>query len=102
MNASYDTLADLLESIEHFLMRLDIYTHIPHTPALDEMLVKIIVELLSTLALVTKELKQGRTSKSNHMEELPYSVQRRKICKETVWREGHRGGATEARSAHAR
>ena len=70
MNASYDALVDLLESIEHFVMRLDIYTHIPHTPALDVIVVKIIVGLLSTLALVTKELKQGRTSKSIPIEEL--------------------------------
>ena len=65
MNAgyeSYDTLVDLLESIEQFVMRLDIYTRVPHTPTLDEMANEIIVELLSTLALVTKELKQGRTS----------------------------------------
>ena len=102
MNASYDALVDLLESIQHFVMRLDIYTHIPHTPALDEMVVKIIVELLSTLALVTKELKQGRTSKSTPVEELPCSIQRRNVCRKTFWKEGHRGGATENRSTHAR
>jgi hypothetical protein len=89
MNTSYDALVDLLESIEHFLMRLDIYTYIPHTLALDEMVVKIIVELLSTLALVTKELSQGQTSKYTlaPIEELPYSIQRRKVCKEAFWRE---------------
>ena len=64
VSASYDALVDLLESIEHFLRRLEIYTQIPHTPALDEMVVKIMVELLSTLAFVTKELKQGRLSES--------------------------------------
>ena len=63
MKASYDALVDLLDSIETFLMRLDIYTQIPHTPTLDEMIVKIMMELLSTLALVTKELKQRRLSK---------------------------------------
>jgi hypothetical protein len=73
MNTSYDTLVELLESIEH-LIRLDICTHIPHTPALDEMVVKVILEMLSTLALVTKELKPGRMSKSTPVEELPYSV----------------------------
>jgi hypothetical protein len=31
---------------------------------MDEMIVKIIVELISTLAVATKELKQGRASKS--------------------------------------
>jgi hypothetical protein len=60
--ASYEPLFDLLESIEHFLNRLDIYTRIPPTPAMDEIVAKIMVELLSTLALATKELKQGRSS----------------------------------------
>ena len=62
--ASYDGIVDLLESIEHFLERLDIYTRIPPTPAMDEILVKITVELVSTLALATAELKQGRPSES--------------------------------------
>ena len=60
--ASEDALTDLLESIEHFLKRLDIYTKIPSTAAMDEIIVKIMVEVLSTLALATKELKQGRSS----------------------------------------
>jgi len=57
-------LADLLESIGHFLKRLEIYTEIPSTDSLDEMIVKILVELLSTLALATKEIKRGRFSES--------------------------------------
>ena len=60
---SHEALLDLLESSEHFLKRLDIYTKIPPTPAVDEVIVKIMVELISTLALATKELKQGRLSK---------------------------------------
>ena len=62
---TYDALADLLESIEHFLGRLDIYTQIPPTSAMDEILAKIMVELFSTLALATRELKQGRSSESH-------------------------------------
>ena len=58
----YNALADLLESIGHFLNRLEIYTEIPPTEALNEMIVKILVELLSTLALTTKETKQGKLS----------------------------------------
>jgi len=54
----------LLESIEHFLKRLDIYTRTPATAAMDEVVVKIMVELLATLALATKEVKQGKSSKS--------------------------------------
>jgi hypothetical protein len=53
---------DTLESIEHFLLRIDIYTQIPHTTALDEMVAKIIMELLSALALGTEGLKQERSS----------------------------------------
>jgi len=64
VNINYDELADLLESIDHLLNPLDIYAHILPTPAMDEMMVKIMAELLSILALMTKELKQGRQSES--------------------------------------
>jgi hypothetical protein len=70
--ASYDAVLDLLESIERFLTRLDIYTQIPATPAMDEVVAKIIVELLSTLALATKRLKKGRLSESVLTNVLPY------------------------------
>jgi len=60
----YDTLADLLESAEHFLNRLDIYTRIPPTVSMTEMIIKILVELLSILALATKQLQQGKLSES--------------------------------------
>jgi len=52
----------LLESIERFLSRLEIYTEIPPTEAMNEMIVKILVELLSALALTTKVTKQGKLS----------------------------------------
>jgi hypothetical protein len=55
---------DLFESIDHFLKRLDVYTKIPPTDAMNEVLVKILVELLSTLALATKQIKEGKPSKS--------------------------------------
>jgi len=64
VSASYDALADLLESIEHFTNRLDIYTRVPSTGAMTEMIVKILVELVSTLTLVTKQIKQKRPSES--------------------------------------
>jgi hypothetical protein len=52
----------LLESIETFLRRLNIYTKITPIAAMTEMVVKIFVELLSTLALATKQIRQGRQS----------------------------------------
>jgi hypothetical protein len=61
--SSCDALVDLLESIQHFIGRLEIYTHITPTPEVDEIVVEIMVELIATLALVTIELKQRRSSK---------------------------------------
>jgi hypothetical protein len=52
----------LLESIEHFINRLDIYTGVPLTGVMTETIVKIMVEIISTLALVTKQIKQKRPS----------------------------------------
>ncbi|KAH8994011.1 hypothetical protein EDB92DRAFT_1944287 [Lactarius akahatsu] len=60
ISASYDALVDLFESTENFLRRLDIYTKIPSTTAMTEIVVKILVELLSTIALATQQVKQGR------------------------------------------
>ena len=59
---SYDALIDIFECIESFLRRLRIYTDIPLTPAMTEVLVKIMVELLSVLALATKQINRGRFS----------------------------------------
>ena len=77
---SYDALVNLLESIEHFLNRLDIYTKIPPTIDMTEMVVKILTELLSALALVTKQIKEGKASKFVLDIILPSSMQRRKTC----------------------
>jgi hypothetical protein len=80
---SYNALADLLESIEHFLKRLDIYTKVSPTPAMDEIVVKILVELVSTLSVATKELKQGRPSESVAVpsDVAAYSVKTEKFVK---------------------
>jgi hypothetical protein len=98
---SYDTLIDLLEAIEHFLKPLDIYMEIPPTRAMDELVVKTIVELLSTLASATRELKQGRSSESVLTDILYNSVQRRGIHTREFWRrQAYPSSPTEARLAH--
>jgi hypothetical protein len=43
-------------------MRLEVYTTIPPTPMMMDLIIKIMVELLSVLALATKQIKQGRFS----------------------------------------
>src|SRR5579863_2845694 len=63
VSSSYDALLDLFECLGSFLKRLEIYTNIPPTPIITEIVVKILVELLSVLALATKQIKQGRFSK---------------------------------------
>lgn len=87
----YDALADLLESVEHFLSRLDIYTKITPTVSMTEIIIKILVELLSILALATKQLQQGKLSESVLCEILYYlTVQRRSACQEATPRgKGH-------------
>jgi len=50
--------------MEGFLNRLDIYAKFPPTAIMAEIMVKIMVELLSTLAVATKQVEQGRSSES--------------------------------------
>ena len=88
-NSDPDELVNLLESIEDFLKRVDIYTRIPPTPAMDEIVFDVIVELLNVLALATRKLKRGRSSESIFAHALlPYSAQRSQICKESFRKEG--------------
>jgi len=56
---SCDILTNMLQSIECFVNRLRIYTEASHSmPAVEEIVVKLLVELISTLALVTRNLKK--------------------------------------------
>jgi len=48
---SYDTIVHLFESFESFLRRLDVLTKIPSTTAMNEVIVKILAEFLSTISL---------------------------------------------------
>jgi hypothetical protein len=63
VSSSYDALVDLFDCVGNFLKRLQIYTSLPLTPPMMEISVKIMVELLSVLALATKQIKLGRFSK---------------------------------------
>ena len=63
VTSSYDALLDLFECLGNFLKRLEIYTTIPPTPIMTDIIVKIMVELLSVLALATKQVNQGRFSR---------------------------------------
>ena len=62
--ASRDKLIDLFNSIERFFQRLEVYTGITPTTAMTDIVVDIMAEVLSILAMATKEVKRGRMSES--------------------------------------
>jgi len=64
VSASYDALIGLLECVGSFLDRLRIYAEIPFSPSMSKIIIKIMVEVLSVLSLATKQVKEGRLSKT--------------------------------------
>ncbi|KAH9956366.1 hypothetical protein BC827DRAFT_801962 [Russula dissimulans] len=63
VSASYDALVELFDCIGSFLKRLQIYSGIPLNNTMMDILIMIMVEVLSVLALATKQIKQGRFKK---------------------------------------
>jgi hypothetical protein len=61
-SASRDKLIDIFSRIECFFGRLEIYTGITPTSAMRDIIIKIVVEILTILAIATKEVKRGRLS----------------------------------------
>ena len=73
ISASYDSLADLFECVSNFLGRFQIYTEkVSLSPMMSDIMVKIMIDVLSVLALATKQINQGRFSKWRVA--IPYSV----------------------------
>ena len=62
--ASYEALVNLFERIQFFLQRLNRYTVIPLTPEMTLLLGKIMAQVLTVLALSTKEMRERRISAS--------------------------------------
>ena len=55
-------LVDIFVRIESFFKRLESYTEVPLTDAMTNVTVKIMTEVLSILAIATKEIKEGQSS----------------------------------------
>lgn len=72
--------------LEKFLSRLSIYTKVPPTLALTNVLVKILVEFLSTLAIVTKQVKENRFSELVLVGMTLESMKHRRIYEEALGR----------------
>jgi hypothetical protein len=62
-SASQDKLIELFNHIERFFLRLEIYAGITPTTAMTDIIIEIMVEVLTILAIATKEAKRGRLSK---------------------------------------
>ncbi|KAH9037500.1 hypothetical protein EDB85DRAFT_608746 [Lactarius pseudohatsudake] len=61
VRASQNALVDLFGRMEYFFKRLERYIDVRPTAAMTDIIVKIMVELISILGMVTKEIRQGRT-----------------------------------------
>jgi hypothetical protein len=62
VRASHETLLDIFERIETFFRRLEMYTEVPLTTEMADVIIEIMAEVLSVLGIVTKEMKQGQMS----------------------------------------
>ncbi|KAH9986692.1 hypothetical protein BJV74DRAFT_533890 [Russula compacta] len=60
-SANQLTVVNLFSRIEYFFKRLEIYTAVPPTSVMTSIIVEIMIEVISFLAIATKEIKQGRT-----------------------------------------
>lgn len=59
---NYNTITDLFERVQFFLLRLRSYTGLPLTVGMTELLGKVMAQILLILALSTKAMKAGRIS----------------------------------------
>ena len=53
---------DVFERIEMFFRRLEVYTEVPPTTEMMNIIVQIMAEVLSILGIAMKEIKQSRIS----------------------------------------
>ena len=63
VRASQDILIDVFERVELFFRRLDVYTQVPRTNEMMDIIIQIMAEVLSILGIATKEIRQGRLSR---------------------------------------
>jgi hypothetical protein len=62
VRASHGTIIDIFERMESFFLRLEIYVEVQPTTEMRDIIIKIMVEVLSILAIATKEINQCRLS----------------------------------------
>jgi hypothetical protein len=50
--------------MDNFFRRLEVYVEVAPSPEMMDIIMKIMLEVLTILAIATQEIKQGRTSES--------------------------------------
>ena len=71
--ASYEMLINLFERTQYFLQRLSRYVTASLTPEMTELLAKILAQVLSILAVSTKEMKDRRISVLVHFKTFSFA-----------------------------
>jgi len=61
-SAALDVLVDIIERIEIVFRRLETYIEVPPTSGMTSLIVKVMVEVLSILAIATKEVNRSGAS----------------------------------------
>jgi len=90
VGAEHDALVEIFEHIESFFRRLETYTEVAPNQGMLNTITAIMVEILNALAIATKQIKQGRMSKSLPYEHVAVDVTTfRKISKKTDRKERH-------------
>ena len=64
VGADEDALIEIFERVEAFFQRLETYNNVAPNQGMVATTTAIMVEVLNILAIATKEIKQGRMSKS--------------------------------------
>jgi hypothetical protein len=59
VRTSHETLLDIFGRIEMFFRRLEMYTEVPLTTEMTDVIIEIMAEVLSVLGIATKEIKAG-------------------------------------------
>ena len=85
VSSSHDALLGLFKRLGNFLERLKIYVRIPPTTAMSVIIVKIMVQVLSVLALGTKQIKQGQISRCTITYIARGSMCHRVVFQKAVW-----------------
>jgi len=62
VRASHSSIIDVFERMESFFLRLETYIEVQPTAEMKDIIVKIMVEVLSILAIATKEINQHQMS----------------------------------------